>query len=156
MGSSSSKLILAFAFVLTFLGCRDIVVNVPANEQVAASINGLWEGSFGTYDSNGNETNVPEDIRRRDSIRLSIGNTQDNYAIHGVWTISVYSYIEQGFSTASYPFSSSMIDVGGGIYSMRLYVNQGSAVYEMWLGENVLIVRRPDTNYQHELIRVAT
>jgi hypothetical protein len=33
MGSSSSKLILAFAFVLTFLGCRDIVVNVPANSR---------------------------------------------------------------------------------------------------------------------------
>lgn len=156
MDSNNSKLILAVAFVLTLLGCRDIVVNVPVSEQVAASINGLWQGGFGTYDSSGNETDVPEDIRRRDSIRLSIGNTRDNYAIHGVWTISVYSYIEQGFSTASYPFSSSMIDVGGGMYSMRLYVNQGSAVYEMWLDGDVLIVRRPDTNYSHELIRVTT
>jgi hypothetical protein len=138
------------------LGCRDIIVNVPVNEQVAASINGLWEGGFGTYDSKGDQTDVPEDIRRRDNIRLSIGNTEDNYAVHGVWTISVYSYIEQEFSTASYPFSSSMIDTGGGIYSMRLYVNQGSAVYEMWLDGDVLIVRRPDTNYSHELIRVTT
>ena len=154
MDTSSSKLILAFAFVLTLLGCRDIVVNVPVSEQVAESINGLWQGGFGTYDSNGNETDVPEDIRRRDSIRLSIGNTQDNYAIHGVWTISVYSYIEQGFSTASYPFSSSMIDTGGGIYSMRLYVNQGSAVYEMWMDGDVLMVRRPDTGYNHRLTRV--
>ena len=156
MDSGSSKLALIFICALMLSGCRDIVVNVPVNEQIAASINGLWQGGFGTYDSNGNETDVPEDIRRRDSIRLSIGNTDDNYAVHGVWTISVYSYIEQGFSTASYPFSSSMIDTGGGIYSMRLYVNQGSAVYEMWLDGDVLIVRRPDTNYSHELIRVTT
>ena len=154
MDSSSSKLALIFICALMLSGCRDIVVNVPANEQVAASINGLWQGGFGTYDSNGDETTAPEDIRRRDSIRLSIGNTDDNYAVHGVWTISVYSYIEQGFSTASYPFSSSMIDTGGGIYSMRLYVNQGSAVYEMWLDEGVLIVHRPDTGYNHRLTRV--
>ena len=154
MDSGSSKLALIFICALMLSGCRDIVVNVPANEQVAASINGLWQGGFGTYDSNGDETTAPEDIRRRDSIRLSIGNTDDNYAVHGVWTISVYSYIEQGFSTASYPFSSSMIDTGGGIYSMRLYVNQGSAVYEMWLDEGVLIVHRPDTGYNHRLTRV--
>jgi len=47
-----------------------------------------------------------------------------------------------------------MIDTGGGIYSMRLYVNQGSAVYEMWLDGDVLVVHRPDTGYNHRLTRV--
>jgi len=135
-------------------GCRDIIVNVPSEDSSTATISGLWEGGFGTYDSSGNQTDVPGDMRRSDSIRLSIGNTEDNYAIHGVWTISVYSYIEQGFSTASYPFSSSMIDVGGGVYSMRLYVNQGSAVYEMWLDQDTLVLSRPDTGYIHRLNRV--
>lgn len=139
---------------LCLLGCRDIVVNVPEGSPDMPAISGIWEGGFGTYDSNGDQTTAPEDIRRRDSIRLSIGNTDDNYAVHGVWTISVYSYIEQGFSTASYPFSSSMIDAGSGMYSMRLYVNQGSAVYEMWLDGDVLVVHRPDTGYNHRLTRV--
>ncbi len=146
------QIIICGLVILPVFGCRDIIVNMPQEE--LPSIYGTWEGGFGTYDSNGNETDVPEDMRRRDSIRLSIGNTDDNYAVHGVWTISVYSYIEQGFSTASYPFSSSMIDAGSGMYSMRLYVNQGSAVYEMWLDGDVLVVHRPDTGYNHRLTRV--
>jgi hypothetical protein len=156
MDSSSSKLALIFICVLMLLGCRDIIVNVPSDDSPATAISGLWGGEFGTYDSNWDETTVPEDIRRRDSIRLSIGNTDDNYAVHGVWTISVYSYIEQGFSTASYPFSSSMIDTGSGIYSMRLYVNQGSAIYEMWNEGDALIVRRPDMGYTHSLSRITS
>jgi hypothetical protein len=139
---------------LCLMGCRDIIVNVPDGNLDMPSISGIWEGEFGAYDANGQITAVEADTRRRDAIRLAIGSTEDRYSVHGVWEISVYGHIEQGFTSASYPFSSSMIDVGSGMYSMRLYVNQGSAVYEMWLDGDVLIVHRPDTGYNHRLTRV--
>lgn len=147
-----TRIIFALLIFLSPLGCRDIVVNVPSFEQ--PGISGTWEGDFGAYNASGQETSIEEEIRRRDSIRLSVGITNDRYAVHGIWEISVYSYIEQGFSSARYPFSSSMIDVGNGKYSMRLYINQGSAIYEMWLDGDELVLYRPDTGYYSILTKV--
>lgn len=141
--------------VLILLGCRDVVVNVPEQPiDPPIAISGTWSGSFGDYDERGERTTNESLVRRKDRIRLSIGETADRYSIHGVWNIAVYSYIEGGFTDADYPFSASLVDVGGGVYSARLYVNQGSAVYEMWLDNDRLIVYRPDAGYTDVLTRV--
>lgn len=149
-----------YVFVISFLaltlaGCRDIVVNVPPEPPAdTVAIAGTWSGPFGTYDERGEQTSNESLIRRRDTIRFSIGETNDLYEAHGVWTIAVYSYIEQGFTSAGYAFSASVVDTGSGLYSMRLHVNQGSAIYEMRVENDRLIVYRPDLGYTHVLTRV--
>lgn len=148
---------LAISFLLLTAGCRDIVVSVP--EPVADDVApaGSWYGAFGAYDESGEVTTNTEAMRRKDTLRISMGPTGSSYSAHGIWTISVYSYILADWSESSYAFSANVLKVGDNAYSMRLYINQGSAIYDMSvLDSGYLKVTRPDRGHVFYLPPVAT